>query len=113
MTEPKRLTSYDLKELRELAGPPVDWDDGERCQVQELLPKLLNAYYEYENAITWNTSCLGCSGQFDQKYERDMQREALLKVRAVIEDPEAAGVAPGDSTSLRSKLDGILTEYRL
>lgn len=53
-----------------------------------LLAELGRRLYEYENAITWNTSCLGCAAKMDQDYALTMRaeqaEERLAALRSVL-----------------------------
>jgi hypothetical protein len=58
----------------------------------------LDLLAEYENAITWNTSCLACSRTLDtsiRDHDRAERAEAAIK-RARDLAEELAGLAPGD-----------------
>jgi hypothetical protein len=49
-----------------------------------LLAEVGRRLYEYENAITWNTGCLGCAAKLDQDYALTMRAEQAEATLAAI-----------------------------
>lgn len=65
-----------------------------------LLEEVARRVGEYENAITWNTSCLGCAEKLDRDYALTVRAEAaeakLAEIRSRTKDWTQSSVPAGD-----------------
>lgn len=57
--------------------------------------RLLSVIMEYENAITWDTTCLNCSNLLNQLYDSDMRIERVqATIRGLLERKDL--IAPSE-----------------
>jgi hypothetical protein len=56
--------------------------------------QMVDQVQEYENAITWNTSCLNCASLLDASYSEYVRREmAMIAVKQIVNLLEACQTA--------------------
>lgn len=73
-----RITHDELVAMREHAEANVHYGDGE--DPRNVL-RLLDLVQEYEQAISWDTTCLNCSNLIDKNYEQYVKLEQVIALR--------------------------------
>ncbi|WP_436759401.1 hypothetical protein [Streptosporangium sp. V21-05] len=113
------LTAERLAEFRDLqvdstAGdapynPDVWTLDAARRELVAEVDRLRAQVADYENRITWHTTCGDCAGHLDREYAADRRAaqaaEQLAAVWALVEEWRGAGIS---SAAMRDLVTGLL-----
>lgn len=88
-TEPLTMPQDEFEAVRKVAGRVERDAATARTLISgALLAELGRRVYEYENTITWNTTCTSCAGVLDSAYAETMRREQaeakLAALRSVL-----------------------------